>query len=458
VADFAGRRAGFRGANIIASPLVSAVAHGAAPPWRLAPGRPRRYTVIGLFFLSTVICYIDRVNVSVAIIPMARDLGYSPATQGLVLSAFFWGYIVSQLAGGWMADRFGGKAVLGFGVACWSLATLITPLGAAVSFPFLLGARVLLGIGEGVNFPAIHSLAARWAPARERSRALALSYTGIFLGTIAALLGSPPLILRYGWPAVFYVSGALGALWLTAWALKGGNGPEDARGISAAELDLIVSDRPSLARPQSIPWAAILRERAVWAIVLAHVCNNWGFYILLLWLPTYLHRALHVPVERVGQYSLIPWAATFVVGNFAGWLSDWMLACGLPVTAVRKIMQTAGFALGAIPLFFLPGITNPALALSLVTVSACCGAMSLAAFGVKPSRCRAALCRSSDGHFQYRGDRARDHWGGGHWLHPGCYRFLQRDILSHRRHLSARPGGLSGMGQRRAEVVSIRRI
>jgi MFS family permease len=246
----------------------------------------------------------------------------------------------------------------------------------------LLGARVLLGIGEGVNFPAIHSLAARWAPARERSRALALSYTGIFLGTIAALLGSPPLILRYGWPAVFYVSGALGALWLTAWALKGGNGPEDARGISAAELDLIVSDRPSLARPQSIPWAAILRERAVWAIVLAHVCNNWGFYILLLWLPTYLHRALHVPVERVGQYSLIPWAATFVVGNFAGWLSDWMLACGLPVTAVRKIMQTAGFALGAIPLFFLPGITNPALALSLVTVSACCGAMSLAAFGV----------------------------------------------------------------------------
>ncbi len=369
---------------------MSAVAHGAAPGWRLAPGRwPRRYTVIGLFFLSTVICYVDRVNVSVAIIPMARDLGYSSATQGLVLSAFFWGYIVSQLAGGWMADRFGGKAVLGFGVACWSLATLITPLGAALSFPLLLGARVLLGVGEGVNFPAIHSLAARWAPARERARALALSYTGIFLGTIAALLGSSPLILRYGWPAVrygwpavFYVSGALGALWLIAWALKGGNGPEDARGVSAAELDLIVSDRPSLARPQSIPWAAILRERAVWAIVLAHVCNNWGFYILLLWLPTYLNRALHVPVERIGEYSLVPWAATFVVGNFAGWLSDRMLARGMPVTAVRKIIQTAGFALGAMPLLFLPGITNPATAVALVTVSACCSAMSLAAFGI----------------------------------------------------------------------------
>jgi len=362
---------------------MTVVAQGAAPQRGFVPANwPRRYTVVGLFFFSTAICYVDRVNVSVAIIPMARDLGYAPATQGLVLSAFFWGYIVSQLAGGWMADRFGGKAVLAFGVACWSLATLLTPMGAAWSFPLLLAVRALLGVGEGVNFPAIHSLASRWAPARERARALAFSYTGIFLGTILALLASPPLILRYGWPAVFYVGGALGILWLAAWAIKGGDGPEDARGVGTAELDLILSDRPALSRPQSVPWRAIMRERAVWAIVVAHVCNNWGFYILLLWLPTYLHRALHVPVARVGQYSLVPWAATFVVGNLAGWLGDWMGACGLSVTAVRKIIQTAAFALGALPLLFLPAVTTAGAAIALVTLSACCGAMSLAAFGV----------------------------------------------------------------------------
>lgn len=362
---------------------MTAVAQRTAPAWKLAPGRwPRRYTVIGLFFVSTVICYVDRVNVSVAIIPMSRGLGYSPATQGLILSAFFWGYIVSQLAGGWMADRFGGKAVLGFGVACWSLATFVTPLGAAVSLPLLLGARVALGVGEGVNFPAIHSLAARWAPARERSRALALNYTGIFLGTIVALLGSPPLILKYGWPAVFYISGALGGIWLIAWTIKAGDGPENARGLDPAELELILADRPALARLQSIPWRAILREKAVWAIVLAHVCNNWGFYILLLWLPTYLNRALKVPVERVGEYALIPWVATFVVGNLAGWLSDGMLARGMAVTTVRKLVQTAGFFIGAVPLIFLPRVTDPGIAIVLVTVSACCGAMSLAAFGV----------------------------------------------------------------------------
>jgi len=362
---------------------MTAVAQRAAPARKLAPEKwPRRYTVIGLFFVSTVICYVDRVNVSVAIIPMSRRLGYSPATQGLILSAFFWGYIVSQLAGGWMADRFGGKAVLGFGVACWSLATFVTPLGAAVSLPLLLGARVALGVGEGVNFPAIHSLAARWAPAHERSRALALNYTGIFLGTIVALLASPPLILRYGWPVVFYISGALGGVWLIAWAIKAGDGPENTRGVDPAELGLILADRPVLERPQGLPWVTILREKAVWAIVLAHVCNNWGFYILLLWLPTYLNRALKVPVERVGEYALIPWVATFVVGNLAGWLSDWMLARGMTVTTVRKLVQTAGFFIGAVPLIFLPRVTSPGIAIVLVTVTACCGAMSLAAFGV----------------------------------------------------------------------------
>jgi MFS transporter, ACS family, solute carrier family 17 (sodium-dependent inorganic phosphate cotransporter), other len=362
---------------------MSAVAQRAAPArWFTLERWPRRFTIIGLFFVATVICYVDRVNVSVAIIPMARDLGYAPATQGLILSAFFWGYIVSQLAGGWIADRFGGKRVLGFGVACWSVATFLTPIGAAASLPLLLGVRVLLGAGEGVNFPAIHSLAARWAPAGERARALALNYTGISLGTILALLSSPPLILHFGWAAVFYLGAALGALWLVAWMIKADDGPEDARGLSPGELDLILADRPPMHRPQSVPWAAIIRERAVWAIVLAHVCNNWGFYILLLWLPTYLNRALNVPVEKVGVYALIPWVATFVVGNLSGWISDRMIARGIPVTTVRKLVQTTGFALGAVPLFFLPSVTQLAPAIALVTLSACCGAMSLAAFGV----------------------------------------------------------------------------
>ncbi|HTY56749.1 MAG TPA: ACS family MFS transporter [Candidatus Binataceae bacterium] len=359
---------------------MSASARQIARPWQLSHW-PRRYIVVGLFFLSTVLCYIDRVNISVAIIPMARDRGYDPAAQGVVLSAFFWGYLVSQLLGGWMADRFGGKPVLAFGVAIWSLATFLTP-PASASFTTLLMVRVLLGIGEGVNFPAIHSLAARWTRVSERARTLALNLSGIHLGSVLALVATPPLILALGWPAVFYVFGALGAVWLIAWSVMAANSPEDSPAVTSHELAEINADRPQVERVGSVPWRRIFSEKAVWAIILAHVCNNWGLFILLLWMPTYLHRMLGVPMARVGNYALIPWLATFITSNLGGWACDGLLARGWSVTAVRKLMQTLAFSLGAMPLLILPAIHSPAAAVVLLTISAMSSALAFSGFGV----------------------------------------------------------------------------
>ena len=94
---------------------------------------PRRFTLVGLCFCSTFICYIDRVNISVAILPMAQEYGWNQTTQGVVLSSFFYGYLATQIFGGWLADRYGGKVVLGWGVLLWSFFTLVTPPAAAVS-------------------------------------------------------------------------------------------------------------------------------------------------------------------------------------------------------------------------------------------------------------------------------------------------------------------------------------
>src|SRR5215472_10049569 len=108
-------------------------------------GWPRRYTVIALLALATAICYVERVNISIAIIPLARDRGYDAAATGLILSSFFWGYIGPQMLGGWLADRFGGKHVLTLGVLLWSLGTFLTPAAAQRSFGALLAMRALLG-------------------------------------------------------------------------------------------------------------------------------------------------------------------------------------------------------------------------------------------------------------------------------------------------------------------------
>ncbi|MGH7248899.1 MAG: MFS transporter, partial [Pseudomonadota bacterium] len=316
------------------------------------------------------------------IIPLARRFDFNSGAQGLILSAFFWGYLLTQLAGGWMADRFGGRRVLGAGVAIWSLATLLTPAAASISFAILFAIRIVLGLGEGVNFPAIHSLTARWMLASERARALSLNFSGMYLGTVLALLASPAIIAAFGWPALFYISGAIGLAWVIAWMLAAADRPEDSRRISSAELQAITASRNALPRADRVPWAKIVREKAVWAIVLAHFCSNFGFNILLLWLPTYLHHSFGVTVARVGIYSIVPWIATFVVVNSGGWIADAMRLRGVGVGATRKLMQSCAFGIGALPLLAVPAAHSPAGAIALLTVSAAANGLGLAAYGI----------------------------------------------------------------------------
>src|SRR5579863_711981 len=173
-------------------PVELEAARAGTQPW------PRRYTVVVLFALATALCYVDRVNISIAIIPLAREKGYDAAAKGVVLSSFFWGYLWLQMLGGWMADRFGGKRVLAAGVAAWSIATFLTPAAASISFGALLAMRAILGAGEALNFPAVHSIAARWTIGSERARAISLHFSGIDLGTMIAFLVSPVIVIAFG--------------------------------------------------------------------------------------------------------------------------------------------------------------------------------------------------------------------------------------------------------------------
>lgn len=343
---------------------------------------PRRYTIIVLFAFGTALCYIDRVNISIAIIPLAADKGYDAAAKGLVLSSFFWGYIWLQMLGGWLADRFGGKRVLMAGVAIWSLATALTPPAASISFGTLLATRALLGAGEGLNFPAVHSVAARWTVVTERARAIAFHFSGLTFGTMVALLLSPAIVIELGWPAVFYISGALGLVWLAVWQIKAADAPEDCLGVTPQEMITIAAGRPEMPLAGPIPWAAILSEPAVWAIVIAHLCNNFGFYIILLWLPSYLAHNFQVPMARLGELAVIPYAAAFVMQNASGWFADALQKRGLSLTGVRKSMQAAAFAAGALPLIALPAAGSAGVAVTLVTLSIGGSALGAGAFAV----------------------------------------------------------------------------
>ncbi|MFT4563866.1 MAG: ACS family sodium-dependent inorganic phosphate cotransporter, partial [Gammaproteobacteria bacterium] len=142
---------------------------------------PRRYTLAGLCFFGTFICYIDRVNISLAAIAMQDQFGWSDTTKGYVLSSFFIGYMATQVAGGALANRLGGKIVLGFAVLWWSVFTILTPPAAFVSLGILIVTRILMGFGEGMAFPSMYNLYGRWIPAAEKSRIVAVTFSGISL-------------------------------------------------------------------------------------------------------------------------------------------------------------------------------------------------------------------------------------------------------------------------------------
>ena len=345
-------------------------------------GWQRRHTVVLLCFFSTFICYIDRVNISVAIIPMAQEFGWSDTERGMVLSSFFAGYLITQVLGGWLAQKLGGKAVLGFGVLWWSVFTIITPLSAFTSFPVLIAARIAMGLGEGVAFPSVYHMFGRWVPARERSRAASFNLAAIPAGTLAAIIVTPFLAVTFGWPSVFYVFGIVGLIWFAFWWFLVSDEPaKDSRmGEAEREMFRYENGKGEAGDSEPIPWRALLTKKPVWAIIVTHFCNNWGLYVLLSWLPSYFASELGISLRSVWIYVAPPWIASFVIGNMVGVLADKLIAKGWTVTRVRRFMQIIGSSAPAIGLVLLANVKDAKTAVILLTVSMGFSSFSFAGF------------------------------------------------------------------------------
>ena len=343
---------------------------------------PRRYTLVLLSFGAVFICYMDRVNISVAIIPMATQLGWDPATQGTVLSAFFVGYLATQVLGGRLADRYGGKVVLGIGVLSWSLFTLLTPFAAFGGFTALLFARIGMGIGEGVTFPSIYSLFGRWLPKAESARAIGVIFSAIPLGSVFALLITPIVVIKWGWPWAFYSFGAIGVVWWWCWHTQITAAPELHPTIARHELDVIQAATGLTESTRSPTLRELLRCLPVWAIIVSHFCNNWGGYVLLAWMPTYITQGLGVDFASVGIFAVVPSLCSFLFLNVAGWIADGLVKRGWDVTTVRKTMQTIGFGGAATSLMFVGYVHDAPTAIALMSLGSILGACASGGFGV----------------------------------------------------------------------------
>jgi len=311
-----------------------------------------RWMILAMLFAITTINYADRATISIAGPEIKKELGLSAVQMGFIFSAFAWSYVVAQLPGGWLLDRFGSKITYFFSIFLWSTFTLFTGAagffagGAAVAFLFAL--RMLVGAAEAPSFPGNSRIASAWFPTHERGLAAAVFNSAQYFATVlfAPIMGW--LVHNYGWHSVFYVMGGLGILMAFAW-LKTIYGPKEHPGINAEELRYIqeggalvdLESGNGNKQAAAVNTLACIKEllsnRMLLGVYIGQYCITTLTYFFLTWFPVYLVQERHMTILKAGFVASLPAIAGFLGGIFGGWLSDRLAKAGYSLSVSRKV-------------------------------------------------------------------------------------------------------------------------
>jgi len=275
----------------------------------------RRYAVVALLSVVSVITFIDRTAIAVLAPWIRRDLGIGAAEWGWVLSAYVIAYGIFEIPSGALGDRNGQRRELARIAAWWSAFTALT--GASSRFLALVSVRFCFGIGSAGAYPNAAGVLWRWLPARERARGQGAVWAASRLGGALAPLLLVPLAVSFGWRAVFWLLAAVGALWAALWWLWYRDDPAAQPGITAAELEEIGAARGRGLHGGGVPWRRLLGLRQLWLIVLAYGCYGCGSWFYFNWYPSWLVHAGHLSLRQMGLYASFP----FLLGvgsNLAG--------------------------------------------------------------------------------------------------------------------------------------------
>ncbi|CAG2215272.1 SLC17A5 [Mytilus edulis] len=217
---------------------------------------------------------------------MNAEFDWDKSTQAKLLSSFFYGYICTQIIGGWLSDTYGGRRVFGVALIISGICSLLTPVCARTSVYAVFVARVILGLSSGVVLPSGNSIIGRWAPLFEKSKLTSFACLGVAFGIVVSFITSGFLCKHgfdNGWGSIFYLTGTCTVLWAVAWFLIARDTPDQNKWISKAELNYIKSNIQfdTSKRTAVVPWCQIATNPAFLAILVAHFCVNWVLYALV---------------------------------------------------------------------------------------------------------------------------------------------------------------------------------
>lgn len=300
-------------------------------------------------------------------------------TQGIILGAFYAGYLVTQIPGGYLSERFGGKYTFGLGILSTAILTLLSPFVIQNNpWPFIV-LRFAEGVGEGTVLPSLYTLLAQWAPPSEKSVITSTTLLGGLIGTLAANLISG-IILEYvpnaGWQLVFYVFGIISIIWYGWWQVLCYSDPQSHPFISDEEKLYLEKEMGRIERNKNLkptPWKQILTSKAIWALIIASIGQDWGIYTIIIDFPKYMNDVLkYSPVEN-GALSGISYTSIFVATWISSSLCDWLLHRKIfSAAVVRKsyaTLSTVGLSLGIVIASYLH--SNFVVGLCIVLGTSC---------------------------------------------------------------------------------------
>jgi MFS transporter, ACS family, glucarate transporter len=327
----------------------------------LSPGATHvRWTIIAAMFVVTTINFADRATISIAGADIKREFGLSAVAMGYIFSAFAWSYVIAQLPGGWILDRFGSKVTYVASLFLWSLFTAFqggvgfVTGGAAVGLLFLL--RLAVGAAEAPSLPANGRLTSAWFPAQERGFASAIFSSAQYFATafFAPVMGW--IVHTFGWSHVFFFMGTVGILFALVLS-RFVCGPLVHPKINQAELDYIkaggalidLDGKPDAKAPRRVDTCSCIKQllsnRMLIGLYLYQHCINILTYFFLTWFPVYLVTERHMTILKVGFVASLPAICGFIGGVLGGWISDRLLNAGWSLSAARKTPIVVGMLL-----------------------------------------------------------------------------------------------------------------
>lgn len=327
------------------------------------PGRVR-YLILLMLFIVTTINYADRATISIAGPSLQKDLGLDAVTLGYIFSAFGWAYVLGQVPGGWLLDRFGSKKVYAFSIFTWSLFTLLQgfvghmPVAYAVVTLFTL--RFLVGFAEAPSFPGNARIVAAWFPTAERGTASAVFNSAQYFATalFAPIMGW--VVYQFGWQHVFTMMGVVGIIFSGIW-LKTIYNPKEHPSITPTELayieqngGLVDMDQARKGDNGGPKWHYIkqlLSNRMLMGVYLGQYCINGITYFFLTWFPVYLVQERGMSILKAGFIASLPAICGFIGGVLGGVISDYLLRKGHSLTFARKLPIVVGLLMSTSMVF-----------------------------------------------------------------------------------------------------------